>query len=159
MKENVLKVIALLLLLIINDIGVIGALEYVSSPETGSSVSSRPEGALVGGTFDFIADELINAEIYSSDKKAANRADGQQHQMKGQCPSERRERNNKRHRREQFTISEIKELTAEDLSEDVIMSQIRSTKSRYTLSTADIISLKEAKVAVGVIEYMIRTTD
>ena len=158
MKENVLKVIALLLLLIINDIGVIGALEYVSSPETGASVSSRPEGALVGGTFDFIADELINAEIDSSDKKAANRADGQ-HQMKGQCPSERRERNNKRDRREHFTLSEIKELTAEDLSEDVIMSQIRSTKSRYTLSTADIISLKEAKVADGVIEYMIRTTD
>ena len=158
MKENVLKVIALLLLLIINDIGVIGTLQYVSSPETGSSVSSRPEG-----TFKDITNDLTNAETDNSGKKAANRADGQQHQMKGQCPSERRERNNKRNnerdRREQFAISEIKELTAKNLSEDVIISQIRSTQSSYTLSTADLISLKQAKVADRVIECMIKTSD
>ena len=158
MQTNFLKAISLVFLVIITHAGIIMGSIYYSLSDECTSVSGRPEGASVGGSFDGIADELINAKIDNSDKKAANRADGQQRQIKGQCPSERRGQNRERDRRDQFTILEIKELTAADLIDDVIMNQICSTRSRYNLSADDIISLKQAKVGDRVIEYMINTS-
>ena len=116
-----------------------------------------------GGKEKYIESKKAGAKIEASDKKAAKHADRKQHEIGSQHASERREPNNKRNNdrdsRSQFTLSEIKELTAADLSDDLIITKIMSTSRPYELSTADIISLKRAKVRDRVISCLINTSE
>lgn len=52
---------------------------------------------------------------------------------------------------------DIISLTRAKFSDDLIISQIRNSRTVYHLSTADIISLKRAGVSEKVIDYMINT--
>jgi len=54
-------------------------------------------------------------------------------------------------------LSDIKALAAAGVSDDVIISQIRNSRTVYHLSTADILDLKDAGVSERVIDYMINT--
>ncbi len=115
------------------------------------------------GKLDHIDSEKAGAKIDTSKKKEAKHADRKQDEIGSQHTSERREPNNKRNNdrdsRSQFTLSEIKELTAADLSDDLIITKISSASKPYELSTADIISLKRAKVRDRVISCLINTSE
>jgi len=54
-------------------------------------------------------------------------------------------------------IEDVKALAKAGLSDDLIVSQIRSSATVYHLGTADIIALKSAGVSEKVIDYMINT--
>lgn len=54
-------------------------------------------------------------------------------------------------------LEEVKSLAKSGVSDDLIVSQIRSSATVYHLGTADIILLKNAGVSEKVIDYMINT--
>ena len=54
-------------------------------------------------------------------------------------------------------IEDVKSLAKAGLSDDLIVSQIRSSATVYHLGTADIILLKNSGVSEKVIDYMINT--
>jgi hypothetical protein len=56
-----------------------------------------------------------------------------------------------------MNLADVKALAKADLSEEVILSQIRSSRSVYRLTTAEIIDLKDAGVSQRVIDFMINT--
>ena len=53
--------------------------------------------------------------------------------------------------------ADIKMLAKSGLSDDVIISQIRNSRTVYHLSAADILDLKDAGVSEQVIDFMINT--
>jgi len=56
-----------------------------------------------------------------------------------------------------LTISDVKALAAANVSDDVIISQIRNSHTVFHLSTSDIIDLHNAGVSENVINFMINT--
>lgn len=60
---------------------------------------------------------------------------------------------------EALSIYDIKQMTASGISEEVIISQIQARGTRFHLSSADIIDLKNAGVSEHVINAMIKTTN
>lgn len=54
-------------------------------------------------------------------------------------------------------VSDVKALSQAGISEDLIISQIRNSRTVYHLSTADIIGLKNSGVSEEVIDFMINT--
>ena len=142
--------------------GILGSIKGALLGNGTGTCDEKTENSLDGKAGQ-IDSEKAGAKIDTSDKKEAKHADRKQHKIGSQHTSERREPNNKRNNdrdsRSQFTLSEIKELTAADLNDDLIITKISSASKPYELSTADIISLKRARVADRVIECMINTSD
>jgi hypothetical protein len=60
-------------------------------------------------------------------------------------------------RGEPLSTTDVKKMTQAGLSDDLIISQIDATKSKFHLSSADIIDLKKAGVSQRVITHMIQT--
>jgi uncharacterized protein YcfJ len=56
-----------------------------------------------------------------------------------------------------LTVDDVKSLAKAGISDDLIISQIRNSRTVYQLSTADIIDLKKAGISDKVIEFMINT--
>jgi len=56
-----------------------------------------------------------------------------------------------------LTLEDIKALSRANVEDDLIISQINSTRTVYHLDVAQIIDLKEAGVSEKVIDYMINT--
>jgi hypothetical protein len=54
-------------------------------------------------------------------------------------------------------LADIKALARAGVSDDIIISQIRNSRTVYRLSTAEIIDLKDAGVSNRVIDFMINT--
>ncbi len=102
-------------------------------------------GAVVGGAVGALAGGLIGQ---SMDINAAERG-----RLEAQAPDT--------WQRVQETapleLADIRALTAAGVSDDVIISQIRNSRTVYHLSTADILDLKSAGVSERVIDYMINT--
>lgn len=63
------------------------------------------------------------------------------------------------HRQRQMTTQDIVTMTKEDISDSLIIAQIRATHSEFNLSTQDILNLKKEGVGDGVIGEMISTAD
>jgi hypothetical protein len=55
------------------------------------------------------------------------------------------------------SVADVKMLAKGGISDEVILSQIRSSHATYRLSTADILDLKESGVGEKVIDFMINT--
>jgi len=55
-------------------------------------------------------------------------------------------------------VADVKMLARSGISDGVIISQIRNSRSVYRLSAADILDLKAGGVSEKVINYMINTT-
>ena len=101
------------------------------------------EGALIGGAFGAVTGGAVGNSM-DAEERARLRAQSpqtytriEQHQPMG--------------------IADVKAMAASGLSDDVITSQIRNTRSIYQLSAADIIDLKNTGVSQKVIEFMINT--
>jgi surface antigen len=56
-----------------------------------------------------------------------------------------------------LTVADVKSLSKAGIGDDLIISQIRNSRTVYHLSTADIIDLKNAGVSEKVIDFMINT--
>jgi hypothetical protein len=54
-------------------------------------------------------------------------------------------------------LADIKALSRAGISDEVIISQIRNSRTAYRLTTAEIIDLKNAGVSQRVIDFMINT--
>lgn len=57
----------------------------------------------------------------------------------------------------QLSNSDVKAMARAGISDDIIISQIQSTRSRFHLSTTEIIELKDYGVSDRVINYMVQT--
>jgi outer membrane lipoprotein SlyB len=109
----------------------------------GAIIGQSPQGALIGGAIGALAGGLIG---HSLDKK-------QQETIKKQSPATLERIN----QGQPLAIEDIKALSDAKVSNEVIISQIRSTHTVFNLSTAQIISLTNAGVNQQVIDYMIQT--
>lgn len=101
------------------------------------------EGALIGGAVGVISGGLIGAALDEQDRRI----------LEAESPSTL----NRIERGDQLTLYDVKEMTRAGITEDVIISQIEQTGSRFYLSTNDIIDLKNSGVSQRVINYMIQT--
>jgi len=56
-----------------------------------------------------------------------------------------------------LTVTDVKALAKAGVSDDLIISQIRNSRTVYHLNTVNIIDLKSAGVSEKIIDYMINT--
>lgn len=56
-----------------------------------------------------------------------------------------------------LTLAQIKEMTAKGVSDETILSALRSSRAIYWLTSQDVTDLQEAKVSQGVIDYLLST--
>lgn len=109
----------------------------------GAVISGTPEGALIGGAIGAAGGAMIGAALDDSDRG----------NMQRESPRTLKKIDNG----EQLSTDDIKKMTKAGLSDSVIIDQIHATHSVFSLSTADIIDLKNAGVSQKVIDAMIQT--
>ncbi|PWU08065.1 MAG: hypothetical protein C5B50_30330 [Verrucomicrobia bacterium] len=100
-------------------------------------------GALIGGAVGAITGALIGHSM-DMDEQARLRA---------QAPATY----GRVEQGQPLNVADVKALAQAKLSDDVIITQIRNSRTVYHLSATDIIDLQNAGVSQGVINYMINT--
>lgn len=120
-----------------------GAIGAGAGALIGSTSGHAGEGALIGAAVGLISGGLIG---HSMDQEERAR-------LREQSPVTYQ-------RVEQGTplsIADIKALARAGIEDDIIVSQLRTSRSVYRLSTAEIIDLRDAGVSNKVIDFMINT--
>jgi hypothetical protein len=56
-----------------------------------------------------------------------------------------------------LTVADVKSLVKAGISDDLVISQIRNSRTVYHLNTADIVDLKNSGVSERIIDFMINT--
>jgi Glycine zipper/WXXGXW repeat (2 copies) len=109
----------------------------------GSMARHPGPGALVGGAVGAVIGGLIG---HGMDQE-------QEARLRAQSPQtlQRVEQG------QPLLVSDVESLTKAGVSDDLIISQIRNSRTVYHLTTADIIALKKAGVSDQVIDFMINT--
>lgn len=109
----------------------------------GSQSGHAGEGALIGGAIGALTGGLIGRAMDQQQQETLARQspDTWQRVQTGQP----------------LGLADIKALSRAGVSDDVIISQIRQSRTAYRLTTAEIIELKEAGVSERVIDFMINT--
>jgi outer membrane lipoprotein SlyB len=102
------------------------------------------EAALIGGALGAVTGGLIG---HSMDQEARERLRQQAPQTYARVDQG-----------QPLSLADVKALAAATLSDDVIISQIRNSRTVFHLSSADIIDLKNSGVDEKVIDFMINTT-
>jgi len=100
----------------------------------GGALSRSPEGALLGGAIGALAGALVGKDIDEATRVRVAQ-------------------------NESLRIEDIKSLSQAELDDDLIISQIRATRSVYRLDSTQIVDLKDAGVSTRVIDYMINSRD
>lgn len=120
-----------------------GAIGAGAGAAIGSASGHAGEGALIGAAIGLISGGLIGHDMDQQE----------QARLKAQAPVtyQRVEQG------QPLSIADVKALAKAGISEDIIISQLRVSRSIYHLSTADIIDLRDAGVSNKVIDYMINT--
>jgi len=121
-----------------------GALAGATTGALIGSMARHPgPGALVGGALGAVVGGLIGRDMDQA----------QEAQLRAQAPRtlERVEQGRP------LTVADVQSLAKAGISDDLIISQIRNSRTVYHLTTADIIALKEAGVSDRVIDFMINT--
>ncbi len=109
----------------------------------GSMTRNHEAGALVGGAVGAVVGGIIGHGMDQA----------QEARLRAQAPQTLQ-------RIEQgvpLTVADVKALVCAQVGDDLIVSQIRNSRTVYHLSTADIIDLKNAGASDVVIDYMINT--
>jgi hypothetical protein len=109
----------------------------------GSMARHPGSGALVGGAVGAVVGGLIGHGMDQA----------QEAQLRAQAPQtlERIEQD------QPLTVLDVQSLVKAGIGDDLIISQIRNSRTVYHLNTADIIALKNAGVSERVIDFMINT--
>jgi hypothetical protein len=121
-----------------------GALAGGATGAVVGSMARHPgPGALVGGAVGAVVGGLIGHGMDQA----------QEAQLRAQAPQtlERIEQD------QPLTVLDVQSLAKAGISDDLIISQIRNSRTVYHLNTADIIALKNAGVSERVIDFMINT--
>jgi outer membrane lipoprotein SlyB len=119
-----------------------GAVGAVSGAAIGGNQHGG-EDALIGAAVGAVAGGLIG---HSLDQQ-------QQQQLRQQAP----QTYVRVDQGQPLGVADVKALAVASVSDDVIISQIRNSRTVYHLSAADIIDLRNAGVSNRVIEFMINT--
>ena len=109
----------------------------------GSMARHSGPGALVGAAVGAVAGGLIGHGMDQA----------QEAQLKAQAPQtlQRVEQS------QPLTVADVKALAKAGIGDDLIVSQIRNSRTVYHLSTADILDLKNSGVSEKIIDFMINT--
>ncbi len=118
-----------------------GAIGAVSGAAIGGR--NAGEGALIGAAVGMIAGGLIG---HTLDQQ-------QQERLRQQAP----QTYVRVDQGQPLGVADVKALAKAGISEDVIISQIQSSRTVYHLSAADIIDLRDAGVTDKIVNYMINT--
>lgn len=120
-----------------------GGVGAVSGALIGGASGRAGEGALIGGAVGAIAGGLIghSMDMQEQERLRAEAPQTYVRVVQGQP----------------LSVADVKALAQAKLSDDVIISQIRNSRTVYHLSAADIIDLHNAGVSQQVINYMINT--
>jgi hypothetical protein len=149
---------AYLLVVVVAGISVAGCMSPQGRPDytasgalaggaTGAIVGSMARhpgpGALVGGAVGAIVGGLIGHGMDQAHEA----------QLRAQAPQtmQRVEQG------QPLTVVDVKSLAKAGISDDLVISQIRNSRTVYYLTTADIIDLKNAGVSERIIDFMINT--
>ena len=100
-------------------------------------------GAVIGGAVGAAGGALVGAALDAQDRKSMEQTSPQTL--------------NKIDNQQQLTPYDVSQMAKAGLSDDVIIDQIKATKSIFHLSSQDIIDLKNNGVSEKVIEFMIHT--
>ena len=120
-----------------------GALAGGATGAVIGSVAGRGPGALVGGAVGAVVGGLIGHGMDQT----------QEAQLRAQAPQtmQRVEQG------QPLTVVDVKSLVKAGIGDDLVISQIRNSRTVYHLSTANIIDLKSAGVSEKIIDFMINT--
>lgn len=120
-----------------------GAIGATSGALIGGSRGKGGEGALIGAAIGAITGGLIGRQM---DNDAQSRLRAQAPQTYARVDQG-----------QTLGVADIKALASAKISDDVIISQIRNSRTVYHLSAADIIDLHNSGVSDKVVDFMINT--
>ncbi len=103
------------------------------------------EGALIGGAIGAITGGLIGHSMDQEERERL-RAEAPQTYVRFE-------------QGQPLAVADVKAMVSAHVGDNVIISQIQSTRSVYHLSAADIIDLHDAGVSETVIQYMVNTAN
>lgn len=103
------------------------------------------QGALIGGAVGAAGGALVGHALDERDRQS----------LEAQNPRTLR----KIDHGQQLDVQDIKDMSKAGIKDDVIISQIHATNSKFYLTTADIVDLKNSGVSQRVINAMVRTTE
>ncbi|MCX7887016.1 MAG: glycine zipper domain-containing protein [Verrucomicrobiae bacterium] len=109
----------------------------------GSLTGREAMGAAVGGALGAVTGGLIGHAMDSQQRETLARQSPQTLQRIEQG--------------QPLGLADIKAMSKAGVSDEVIISQIRNSRTVYRLTTAEIIDLKESGVSQKVIDFMINT--
>jgi outer membrane lipoprotein SlyB len=109
----------------------------------GGLIGGNATGALIGGAIGAAGGALIGYALDQQDREI----------MQRNSPRTLSRIDNG----EQLSLDDVKQMSRNGLSDQVIINQIKATQSSFYLSSQQIIDLKKAGVSDHVINFMIRT--
>jgi uncharacterized protein YcfJ len=120
-----------------------GALGAGTGAIIGSASGHAGQGALIGGALGALTGGIIGNSMDQTQRDRLQQESPQTLQRVSQG--------------QPLTLADVRALTRAGVSDEIIISQIRNSRTAYRLSTTEIIELKEAGVSNRVIDYMINT--
>ncbi len=120
-----------------------GALGAATGAIIGGTRGEAGAGAAIGGALGALAGGLIGRGMDSQQRETLSRQSPQTYQRIEQG--------------QPLGLADIKALSKAGISDEVIISQIRNSRTVYRLTTAEIIDLKDSGVSQKVIDFMINT--
>lgn len=120
-----------------------GAIGAGTGAIIGSTSGDAGEGALIGGAIGAVTGAIIGNSIDQSQRENVQQ---QSPQTMARVDTG-----------QPLGLADIKALARAGVSDEIIISQIRSSRTMYRLSTAEILYLKDAGVSNRVIDFMINT--
>lgn len=109
----------------------------------GGLIGGGAGGVVIGAAVGAAGGALVGAALDAQDRKT----------LETKSPETLQKIDNK----EQLSSYDIKTMSENGLSDDVIIGQIEATNSVFHLSSNEIVALKNAGVSQKVIEFMIKT--
>jgi hypothetical protein len=120
-----------------------GAIGAGTGAIIGSQSGHAGEGALIGGAIGALTGALVGHGMQQSQREVVAAQSPQTLQRVDQG--------------QPLGLPDIKALAQAGVSDEVIVSQIRNSRTVYRLTTAEIIDLKNSGVSEKVIDFMINT--
>jgi outer membrane lipoprotein SlyB len=120
-----------------------GAIGAGTGAIIGSQSGHAGEGALIGGAIGALSGAIIGGSIDQA----------QRERLANDYPQTYR----RVEQGQPLTLADVKALAKSGVSDEVIISQIRNSRTVYRLSATEIIELHDAGVSNRVIDFMINT--
>jgi uncharacterized protein YcfJ len=120
-----------------------GAIGAGTGAIIGSASHNAGAGALIGGAIGALTGGIIGNAMDQQQRETLARQYPQTMQRVDQG--------------QPLGLADIKALAKSGVGDDIIISQIRNSRTVYRLSTAEIIDLKDSGVSERVIDFMINT--